>query len=1012
MVDRIIRIKTTFDGAQANKGISDLEKQAAKSAKALEQLGTRVGQSLVNVGRNLTMYVTLPILGVGVASLKVSADFETGMNRVRAITGATGDEFVALRNQAEDLGATTQYTAKQAADAMGFLAMAGFEANEVLGAMPSTLQLAAAGQMELADAADIASNILTGYRFTTEKLSHANDVLVKTFTSTNTNLYQLGEAMKYAAPIASAANVQFEEAAAAIGLFGNAGIQGSMAGTTLRGAIDALINPTSQEQEAMDLLGVSALDAAGNLRPLHEIVHQLEVSGAGAGEILEIFGLRAGPGMAALVSQGSDALRNLTNELVNSQGVAEDVAKVQMEGLNGALLKLKSAFEGLLIAIGDSGLLDYAIELTGKLTNLVSQFKEMSPAAQKTTLALFGLAAAIGPALIGIGKLTIGLITVKQTLETMNVANLTARLVTLQGTIATLTPAVLAWGGAIAVVIGAIAAMKIGLDNISRSIRENAEITRQKNTEIRDSIIGLRTELNGLNDDTLNNIDQFVEFKRKIDDLITIAPNLIHQIGLVEDENGDLYDSNGDLIDSLGDLQRIFNNFSTQKYVDELQKAIDKTYEGITITTKSERRFDPATGFYDVIPWENASAEERRAILNSQSIFGGGTTPDQNDAAMAAAARQMFPWMYDEQGNLKVVVEEDNTDHGGSTESGGGGPRSKPTAPVDERLQEWLRLEEQVADARRVRISQLEHLTELGLTQQQVEDQFRSTIQSVVQDMLVLNEAQELTAEHSQFMNLWLGFLGLSIQKTAESIVNPVDEVMMKFNGVMAELELDMDVAQKLGVYQDEKESYLRREINALRDVITQLEQFKQLGMLTYDQQDMLQKFYDLFNVLQNFLESLMPNKDEDTNETVEDEVIDPLIDALSKLNENFQLDLARNFSNFIQRWLSKGGEFDAVAFGNTMFSPVADQWAGDIVKQWGLTAGFIDPVSGVIAGLAGFALNKIFGGDDPLKIEGPVDVVIKDVDARLRNVFNWQGMDPFTYSSRYRGVYESGLYG
>src|SRR5690625_4114830 len=197
------------------------------------------------------------------------------MNEVAALSGATGDELDQLRAKAREMGAATMFSASEAADAMGFLAMAGFDTNEVLEAIPGTLQLAASAQMDLGRAADIVSNILTGYGKTTEELAHVNDVLVASFTSANTNLEQLGEAMKYAGPVASSAGVQFEEAAAALSLMGNAGIQGSMAGTSLRGALSRILSPTDAAAGAMERAGLSFTDAQERILPLVDILEQL-----------------------------------------------------------------------------------------------------------------------------------------------------------------------------------------------------------------------------------------------------------------------------------------------------------------------------------------------------------------------------------------------------------------------------------------------------------------------------------------------------------------------------------------------------------------------------------------------------------------------------------------------------------------------------------------------------------------------------------------------------------------
>ena len=384
-----------------DKGI----RQAEREFKGLADTIKKAGSGISSAGQTLTRNLTVPIAGMGAAIIATSGNFEAGMNRVRAVSGATGDDFEALREQAKMLGRTTQFSATQAADAMGFLAMAGFDVDQILGALPNTLNLAAAAQIDLGTAADITSNIMSGYGIQVEDLAAANDALVKTFTSTNTTLEMLGESFVYAGPVASAAGVQFEEAAAAIGLMGNAGIQGSLAGTSLRGAITRLLTPSNEAKDIMQELGLNVLDAEGNLVSMEEIVRQLEASGASTADMMEIFGLRAGPAMMALVSQGSEALVDLTADLENAGGTAEEVASIQMEGFNGAMTELKSAAEGLMIAIGDAGLLEAMTNLAEQTTVLTQNLASVDPELLKMATITAGVVAAVGPALIVIGKL-------------------------------------------------------------------------------------------------------------------------------------------------------------------------------------------------------------------------------------------------------------------------------------------------------------------------------------------------------------------------------------------------------------------------------------------------------------------------------------------------------------------------------------------------------------------------------------------------------------------------------
>lgn len=340
-------------GANVQKTGKQVGRTAGTMTRAFGAVRGGISRTLGSVFNLRNAIIGLGAVAVIRTVVKSFADFETQMNRVRVLTGATGTDFSSLTDLALELGRTTAFSAKQSADAMGFLAMAGFEVDEVIGALPRTLELAAAAQLELGDAADIVTNILTGLQIPLEDLGKANDVLVKAFTSTNTNLQQLGQAFKFVGPIATSAGLQFEEVTAVLGLLGNAGIQASMAGTTLRGSIAKLLNPSAEAVKVLERLGVTAVDSSGKLVPFSDVIEQLGKGGATTADIFKIFGQRAGPGVAVLLSQGSAAIRELTKELEGAGGAAKEAAEVQLEGLNGALIKMKSAVEGAAISIGE-----------------------------------------------------------------------------------------------------------------------------------------------------------------------------------------------------------------------------------------------------------------------------------------------------------------------------------------------------------------------------------------------------------------------------------------------------------------------------------------------------------------------------------------------------------------------------------------------------------------------------------------------------------------------------------
>ena len=296
---------------------------------------------------------TVAFAAVAGKALDMASGYDAAMRSVQAKTGATGAVLDKLSEQASEMGRTTVHSATAAARGQAFLAQAGFDANEVLSALPGTLALATAGELDLSRAADIASNVLTGFSLNVSEADRVADVLALTAQSTNTNVEQMGDAMKYAAAVAAAAEADFEETAAAIGLLANAGFQGETGGTALRGSMSKLLNPTKAAQQVLDKLGISAVTSTGGLKPLHEIVGQFEDVGLTAGDALKIFGQRAGPGMLALVSQGSDALVDLTGELKNAEGTAQKTADIMGGGLWGAIKKIQSIIESAYISLGE-----------------------------------------------------------------------------------------------------------------------------------------------------------------------------------------------------------------------------------------------------------------------------------------------------------------------------------------------------------------------------------------------------------------------------------------------------------------------------------------------------------------------------------------------------------------------------------------------------------------------------------------------------------------------------------
>lgn len=354
------------------------------------------------------------LLGAGgfLLAARAAGSFEQGMNRVLALTNATESEFGALRNQAMKLGRTTMFSARQSADAMGYFALAGFKANKIIAAMPATLNLAAAGQLDVGTAANITSKIMAGMGLGTDELTHAVDVLAKAFTSANTDLIQLGEAMKYAGPVAKSVEYSLEETVGSIMALSNAGMAATQAGNIMKNSMIRLSGGVIEANKVLKKLGVVSVDASGKLRPMADIIDDLNAAMSGMGSaqkmslMAKVFGLRAVTGAMEMLAIGGDQMRKFTGMLEDAGGTAKRVAETQMKGLYGQLVKLKSAAEGLAIALGNM-LLPTLTKMAARLTKLTGGAAEANAKLASFLQTVKALAIALGAVVVGAKVLSI-----------------------------------------------------------------------------------------------------------------------------------------------------------------------------------------------------------------------------------------------------------------------------------------------------------------------------------------------------------------------------------------------------------------------------------------------------------------------------------------------------------------------------------------------------------------------------------------------------------------------------
>lgn len=409
-------LKATDSGfVKTFKDAQDAVKTFEKNSNSMT---TAVGKMMQGTGAAMTKYITTPLIGVGVAAAKVGGDFEAQMSRVKAISGATGDTFEQMKQQAIDLGAKTAFSAKESAAGMENLASAGFSAQEIMKAMPGLLDLAAVSGGDVALASENTATALRGFGLEASEAGHVADVFARAAADTNAEVGDMGEALKYVAPVANSMGISLEETAAAIGIMSDAGIKGSQAGTTLRGALSRLARPTKAMQDTMDNLGVSFYDADGKMKPLKTQVELLKKAFEGLtpeqqqNALVTLYGQESLSGMMALIDKGPDSLGKLTKSLKDSDGAADDMARTMQDNMNSSIEQMFGAFESAAIVI-QKILAPSIRKVADAISGLVEKFVSAPESTQKLVVAIGAIVAAIGPLIFMIGSVIIWINRVK-----------------------------------------------------------------------------------------------------------------------------------------------------------------------------------------------------------------------------------------------------------------------------------------------------------------------------------------------------------------------------------------------------------------------------------------------------------------------------------------------------------------------------------------------------------------------------------------------------------------------
>lgn len=401
-----------LDTSKFSKGFvsayNDLKVFGDKSATAEQKLNG-LSSAFKTTGGLLSKNVTLPIVGVGAAAVKTATDFEAGMSEVKAISGATGSEFDALRDKAIEMGARTKFSASDSADAFKYMAMAGWDASQMMDGIAGIMDLAAASGEDLATTSDIVTDALTAFGLQASDSAHFAGVLAQASSKSNTNVGLMGETFKYVAPVAGALGYSIEDTAVAIGLMANSGIKGSQAGTALRSTITKLAKPVGEAKDAVEELKISITNTDGTMKPLSQTMVELREKFAGLTEEQKaqyaamLAGQEGMSGLLAIVNASDEDFQKLTDEINNANGAAEDMASVMMDNTAGAVEQLKGVLESAGILIGEK-LTPYIRKLAEWITGLVEKFNSLSEEEQDQIVKFGLILAAISPVLLILAK--------------------------------------------------------------------------------------------------------------------------------------------------------------------------------------------------------------------------------------------------------------------------------------------------------------------------------------------------------------------------------------------------------------------------------------------------------------------------------------------------------------------------------------------------------------------------------------------------------------------------------
>lgn len=404
-----------LDASKFKAGLKDAQSTLSEFTNQSNNAGTRfeaLGSSLKTVGSTITTAVSLPLLALGAGAIKTASDFEAGMSKVSALSGATGDDLKMLEDKAREMGASTKYSATESAEALSYMALAGWDAEQMAAGLEPSLKLAGAAGMDLALATDIVTDTMSMFGMEASEAAKMTDMLAYAQANSNTDVQQLGEALKYCGASANAMGYDLADTTALLGVFADQGLKGSAAGTTLNAMFRDMKAKAKDGAIAIGDTNVAIVDANGNYRDMTDILADVEKATEGMTQaerdmaLSSIWGTEALKGVNMAFEAGVPKIREFEEGIRNSDGAANEMYETMQNNLQGAIDNMKSAFEGLLITIGQR-LIPIFQNLVEGITNVFTWFNNLNPAIQNVIIGVGGFLAILGPLLLIIGNVII-----------------------------------------------------------------------------------------------------------------------------------------------------------------------------------------------------------------------------------------------------------------------------------------------------------------------------------------------------------------------------------------------------------------------------------------------------------------------------------------------------------------------------------------------------------------------------------------------------------------------------